>query len=199
MVYPYYFPAIYADRIKNDHSLNAVDRVLEKLGINSNHSEKLFVKIGKISLFIRECDINNIVFNEIFGANWKWNDNEKDTLPNRKVQNNLTADNKTINKSLYNIPLSNDEQLKEVKNIDNYVDKLKIEGKEKEAVIKVRVNQSIFRSNLINKYGSCCVCKLNNKGLLIASHIKPWSVSESKEKLDIDNGFLRLIKFSGGL
>lgn len=190
IVFPYYFPAIYADRIKNDHSLNAVDRVLEKLGISSNHKEKLFVKIGKISLFIRECDINNIVFNEIFGANWKWNDNEKDALQNCKVQNIIINDNKTINKSLYNIPLSNDEQLKEVKNIDNYVDKLKIEGKEKEAVIKARVNQSIFRSNLINKYGSCCVCKLNNKDLLIASHIKPWSACEPKEKLDTDNGFL---------
>lgn len=31
---------------------------------------------------------------------------------------------------------------------------------------------------------------MSNKNLLIASHIKPWNVCDSVEKIDCDNGFL---------
>ena len=67
---------------------------------------------------------------------------------------------------------------------------LNLQGEEKEAVIHVRVNQSKFRDLLLRRYGKCCLCNVRNPELLIASHIKPWSESEPKERLDIDNGFL---------
>lgn len=63
-------------------------------------------------------------------------------------------------------------------------------GQEKEAVVKTRVNQDVFRKRLVMKYKHCCLCSVNNGKLLIASHIKPWSESDSHEKLDVNNGLL---------
>lgn len=74
--------------------------------------------------------------------------------------------------------------------ITEEINSLNLQGKSKEAVIKVRVNQDIFRNKLLQRYSKCCLCDVSNQNLLIASHIKPWNVCESNEKLDIDNGFL---------
>ena len=64
-------------------------------------------------------------------------------------------------------------------------------GKEKEAVVKVRVNQSKFREKLLKKFDcKCCLCGVNMPELLTASHIKPWSDSDENEKLSSDNGLL---------
>lgn len=65
-----------------------------------------------------------------------------------------------------------------------------IQGEERIALTKVRVNQSIYRRGLIRKYKHCCLCGVSSEDFLIASHIKPWSVSEADEKLDFDNGLL---------
>ena len=65
-----------------------------------------------------------------------------------------------------------------------------LEGKTKEAFIKVRVNQDIFRKRLLYSHTGCCICGLSNPKLLTASHIKPWSKSSASEKLDVDNGLL---------
>lgn len=63
-------------------------------------------------------------------------------------------------------------------------------GEEKEAIVKIRINQDKFRRGLIEKYKKCCLCGLECSDLLIASHLKPWSKSDKKEKLDIGNGLL---------
>ena len=42
----------------------------------------------------------------------------------------------------------------------------------------------------MEKYPSCALCKVSDKSLLIASHIKPWKNNEADEKTDIDNGFI---------
>ena len=65
-----------------------------------------------------------------------------------------------------------------------------LQGAEREAIIKQRVNQELFRQMLLKKYKGCCLCGLKNQKLLIASHIKPWSSSDPYEKLDDDNGLL---------
>lgn len=83
-----------------------------------------------------------------------------------------------------------DNNGKEIETIENEVDNLKIEATERDALIKCRVNQSKYRSELLKRYKRCCLCKVSNRELLIASHIKPWSQCESTEKLDIDNGLL---------
>lgn len=50
-------------------------------------------------------------------------------------------------------------------------------GKERERLVKVRVNQSFFRSAILSSYNSkCCITGINILELLVASHIKPWKV-----------------------
>ena len=74
--------------------------------------------------------------------------------------------------------------------IEAELSQLNLEGTDREAVVNVRINQDKFRERLCKRYGKCCLCGVQNKSMLIASHIKPWSVSEPSERLDIDNGFL---------
>ena len=50
-------------------------------------------------------------------------------------------------------------------------------GAEREAMIRVRVNQSFFRAAILAAYAStCCITGLAVPELLIASHIVPWSI-----------------------
>ncbi len=74
--------------------------------------------------------------------------------------------------------------------IEKEIAKPDLSGKEKDAIVKRRVNQNVFRERLLKKYDKCCICKVENQSLLIASHIKPWTKSEPGEKLDLQNGFL---------
>ncbi|MCR4635197.1 MAG: HNH endonuclease [Butyrivibrio sp.] len=74
--------------------------------------------------------------------------------------------------------------------IDNQINEIISEGIEKEAIVKVRVNQAVFRDLLIKKYDRCCLCGVSNRKLLVASHMKPWSVCKPEEKLDVNNGLL---------
>ena len=80
------------------------------------------------------------------------------------------------------------DKINKVTEIEKYTEEL--EGKEKEAGVRVRINQDKFREKLINKYKKCCLCNVNMNELLVASHIKPWSISDANEKLDIHNGLL---------
>lgn len=78
-----------------------------------------------------------------------------------------------------------DERIEKIeKNLDEF------EGKERESLVKQRVNQDKFRKILIDRYKSCCLCGVTYESLLVASHIKPWSKSDSHEKLDSGNGLL---------
>ena len=62
---------------------------------------------------------------------------------------------------------------------------------ERSAIVKSRIGQGLFRKELIKKYNSSCVITgINEKKLLIASHIKPWAVCTNTERLSIENGLL---------
>lgn len=65
-----------------------------------------------------------------------------------------------------------------------------LEGKEKRAYIKTRVNQDKFRKLLLKEQSCCKICGMTQADLLIASHIKSWSDSTADEKLNPYNGFL---------
>ena len=82
------------------------------------------------------------------------------------------------------------ELLETVNQVDDDLNSFQLYGEEREAVTKVRVNQGLFRDILLEKYPSCVLCKVSDKSLLIASHIKPWKNSEPDEKTDVDNGFI---------
>ena len=62
---------------------------------------------------------------------------------------------------------------------------------ERDAVVKSRIGQGLFRKELIKKYNSSCVITgINEKKLLIASHVKPWAVCTNTERLSVENGLL---------
>lgn len=51
---------------------------------------------------------------------------------------------------------------------------------ERRGSVPVRLFQSFFRRTVLASYDStCCVCGLDVRSLLVASHIKPWSIDES--------------------
>ncbi len=53
-------------------------------------------------------------------------------------------------------------------------------GLEREAIVRLRVNQSFFRSRILSAYNfRCCVTGLAVRELLVASHIVPWSMDAS--------------------
>lgn len=55
-----------------------------------------------------------------------------------------------------------------------------VQGLDRQAVTKVRVNQQFFRSLVLAGYGNrCAVCELPFPQLLVASHIIPWSIDKS--------------------
>ena len=64
-----------------------------------------------------------------------------------------------------------------------------LEGKERTVVIKQRVNQSVFRSMILNNYEErCAITGINIPELLVAGHIIPWAESNSQQKLNPENG-----------
>ncbi len=62
------------------------------------------------------------------------------------------------------------------------------EGRERERVVRDRVNQGFFRKAILSSYSKkCCITELQVPDLLIASHIIPWSANE-QERLNPRNG-----------
>lgn len=58
---------------------------------------------------------------------------------------------------------------------------------EKQALIKIRIGHSKLKEIILRNKTKCDICGLNHPKLLIASHIKPWSKSNDREKLDYHN------------
>lgn len=53
-----------------------------------------------------------------------------------------------------------------------------------------RKGQDKFREALLEECNFCPITMVNDDRLLIASHIKPWAVSSTKEQVDPNNGFM---------
>ena len=61
-------------------------------------------------------------------------------------------------------------------------------GKERETIVKARINQGFFRSVILSSYNQkCCITGLNISDFLVASHIVPWSKDENN-RLNPRNG-----------
>lgn len=61
-------------------------------------------------------------------------------------------------------------------------------GREREAVIRQRVNQSSFRTMILKNYENrCALTGIDIPELLVASHIKPWALDEDN-RLNPANG-----------
>lgn len=77
-----------------------------------------------------------------------------------------------------------DEDIAEVINGSN------INKTEKQRMISSRVGQGEFRRGLLEYWKECAVTQAKNTSMLLASHIKPWSMSNDFERLDKFNGLL---------
>lgn len=75
---------------------------------------------------------------------------------------------------------------------DNIIFKKKkqIENTEKIVKQKIRIGQNIFRNDLLKLLKKCPITQIDEKKLLIASHIKPWIHSTNNERLNPYNGLL---------
>lgn len=70
-------------------------------------------------------------------------------------------------------------------------DTTKISDTERQAVVSARIGQGLFREKLIKKYdGRCIVTGVDDKRILLASHIRPWAVSTNEQRLSPENGLL---------
>lgn len=106
--------------------------------------------------------MDEIVWNE-FNSDW----------------NNLAYESELLISKFTNLPI---EKVAEI-NLDDIP-----LGKEREAIIKQRVNQSFFRSTILSAYNlKCCITGLTISDLLVASHIVPWAKDE-KNRLNPHNG-----------
>ena len=62
---------------------------------------------------------------------------------------------------------------------------------EERPIIKyAREGQDEYRRKLLEECPFCPITMINEESLLIASHIKPWAVSDSIERIDPNNGFI---------
>ena len=85
------------------------------------------------------------------------------------MQNGGIRENKSIEYELYDIPLY-------------------LEGREREIIVRQRVNQSFFRKMILASYNNkCCVTGSNYVSLLSACHIKPWN-KDVKNRMNPQNG-----------
>ncbi len=62
------------------------------------------------------------------------------------------------------------------------------EGKERNQVVKTRVNQNFFRKAVLASYdNSCCITGISEPEILVAGHIIPWS-KDRKNRMNPQNG-----------
>ena len=183
MLYPQFFPGMYGE--------DTLDRALHILGL-PNHKGDKFIAAGEISLFIRRCKVHNIIFNEVYSAEWGWDDPKPPCENAAAIFSNRLKPIAETNDADYSLKNGTEakiiERVERAEEIEKELSTHQLEGKE--AVVKVRVKQGEFRGRLLLKYDKCCLCGVSNPALLVASHIKPWSVCEPEERLDENNGFL---------
>jgi putative restriction endonuclease len=76
-----------------------------------------------------------------------------------------------------------------VERINNIENEFPIkQGKTRDALVKVRVNQKFFRISVLAAYNyTCCITGLQIPELLIAGHIRPWGIDEAN-RLNPRNG-----------
>ncbi len=191
MFFPQYFPGMYGD--------DTMNRAMDILGLPK--TSKRLVNAGIISLFIRKCNINNIVFNNIYEEKWGW---EGKQLPCESYSSNaainLSFEDDSINLSFYSLPSNisaKEMATKESKETEDFLtaldtigDDIGLIGYDREIITKARVNHGVFRDRLLSTKGKCELCGVASPSLLIASHIKPWASSSPEEKIDFNNGLL---------
>ena len=114
-------------------------------------------------------------------VNWKESVPELEQWDNVKFMlfcDWLWTSDRSINRKM----LIYQDYRKQAEDLEKEISQLKIEGEMREAVVKVRVNQNVFRDRLLLNHSKCCLCGVSNPELLVASHIKPWAESSPDDR-----------------
>ncbi len=116
--------------------------------------------------------------------------------PEKTIQERLQRDERftRIGRGIYALT----EVLSKLENNDTGVFEIKsnqivfLKKEQTEAVkkTKIRLGQNKFRSELLKTLKACPITGIDDKRLLIASHIKPWVFSTPEERLNPLNGLL---------
>jgi putative restriction endonuclease len=61
---------------------------------------------------------------------------------------------------------------------------------EREAIIRARKGQGLFKSRVLKIESRCRITGVENRAHLVASHCKPWRDSSNEERLNGENGLL---------
>lgn len=83
-----------------------------------------------------------------------------------------------------------DRKVTEVSLVEEVKMSYQLSETEKEAIIKSRRGQGVYRLNSIKLWKTCSVTGFTKSNVLIASHIKPWKVSVNEERVDHYNSLL---------
>jgi len=73
---------------------------------------------------------------------------------------------------------------------DENIDYGDVTETERSTLSKARIGQGIFRTGVVDLWGSCAVTGFSLAEILVASHIVPWTLATNKERLDPFNGLL---------
>lgn len=77
-----------------------------------------------------------------------------------------------------------------IEEIEEQIKQSSLNKNKKENILQARKGQGKYRDKLIEEMPYCPITRVTDERLLIASHIKPWSKSNEKEKVDPKNGFM---------
>lgn len=78
-----------------------------------------------------------------------------------------------------------------LRKFENEVNGISVLPNERESLRTIRLTQSKFRNELLKAFQyQCPITNISIPSLLIASHIKPWNISNDSEKVNINNGIL---------
>lgn len=114
------------------------------------------------------------------------------------LHNDFFIDKNTRGKRMYSNSIKQYQSfLKSIATQEDYIqaenairNDISILETDRDQLVKARIGQGIFRDKLIAKYSACIISGISDDRLLVASHVKPWIVSNNVERLDVENGLL---------
>ena len=146
--------------------------------VSNEMKEKGIIPVGLFDMSVLQCDFYlPIILNnpDFIAKNTTGNNMYSNALKQyrlfRMATSDLVVDPSEIQQSISNYATLNET--------------------ERTAIVRSRVGQGLFRKRVIAKYDNkCIITGVAIKKLLIASHIKPWAVSNNDERLSEENGLL---------
>jgi len=80
--------------------------------------------------------------------------------------------------------------LADQKQLDAIVKSKSLPETEKMRLVQARIGQGVFRANVMLIEPECRVTGISDPRFLVASHIRPWAISDNEARLDGNNGLM---------